>query len=72
MSSKVAVTVQAPVIAPVVYVVPLKEPPQPVTLEMVLPVAGEIVKLVELPCVTLRDVGLMEPLPLPAIAVFTV
>ena len=41
----VAETVQAPVIAPVVYVVPDNEPPQPVA-EAVYPAFGVTVKVV--------------------------
>jgi hypothetical protein len=55
----------------VVYVVPLSDPPHPLTLAIVLPVAGEIVKLVELPWLMVLDVGLIEPLPLPVTDVVT-
>ena len=68
----VAVTVQLLLIAPVVYVLPLSDPPQPLTLPMLLPDPGEIVKLVVLPWVTLREVGLIVPLPDPVVEVLTV
>ena len=38
-----AVTVQAAVIAPVVYVLPDNDPPQPLTVLIEYPVLGEIV-----------------------------
>ena len=66
-----AVTVQLVVICPVVYVVPLRDPPQPLTLSIELPDAGEIVKLVVLPWSTVLEVGLIDPLPLPATEVVT-
>ena len=45
LTENVAETVQAPVIAPVVYVVPDNEPPQPVA-EAVYPAFGVTVKVV--------------------------
>ena len=45
LTANVAETVQAPVIAPVVYVVPDNEPPQPVA-EAVYPAFGVTVKVV--------------------------
>jgi hypothetical protein len=53
-------------------VLPLSDPPQPLTLPMLLPDPGEIVKLVVLPWATLREVGLIVPLPVPVVEVLTV
>jgi hypothetical protein len=52
----------------VVYVLPLREPLQPVTLEMLYPEFGVTVNWAALPDATTADVGLMEP-PDPALAV---
>ena len=71
-SLNVALTVHVAVIGPVVYVVPLRDPPHPLTPAIVLPDAAEIVKLVVLPWLTVLEVGLIEPLPLPVTDVATV
>ena len=52
--------------------VPLSDPPHPLTLAMLLPDPAEIVKLVVLPWATLREVGLIVPLPVPVVVVLTV
>jgi hypothetical protein len=63
---KVAETVQFPVIAPVVYVLPDNVPPQPVTDEMPYPVFGATVNETVEPLFTVWAVlGLMLP-PIPA------
>ena len=64
-------TEQLLVTGPVVKVFPLSVPPQPVTLNIVLPTAGDITKLVVPPWVTVDDAGLIVPLPLPKIDVVT-
>jgi hypothetical protein len=64
----VATTVQSAVIGPVVYVVPLSEPLQPVTVEMLYPEFGVTVNWVAFPDCTEADGGLIEP-PDPALAV---
>ena len=61
----VALTVQAPVMAPVVYVVPTKLPPQPLADAVVYPEFAVTVKVVFNPWLTVRDVGLIDP-PVPA------
>jgi hypothetical protein len=61
-----AVTVQLPVIAPVVYVLPDNEPLHPLTETMLYPVLGVTVKAVVEPLLTVCAVeGLMLP-PEPA------
>lgn len=61
--AKLAVTVQSPVISPVVYVLPESVPPQPETAAMWYPVAGVIVNALELLKLTVCGVdGLMLPL----------
>ena len=62
---KVAETVHAAVIAPVVYVLPDRVPPQPVTVLIVYPVLGVTVKEVVDPCATEAEVGEIVP-PVPA------
>lgn len=61
----VAETVHAPVIAPVVYVVPESEPLHPET-DAVYPAFGVTVKVVVLPEVTVCEAGEMVP-PVPAV-----
>jgi hypothetical protein len=61
--AKLAVTAQSAVIAPVVYVLPDKVPPQPVTDAMWYPVFGVIVKeAVELLVTVCGVFGLILPL----------
>jgi hypothetical protein len=61
---KLAVTVQAPVIGPVVYVDPERLPPHPETDAIEYPVFGVSVKAVVLPWLTIWAVdGLIVPFP---------
>lgn len=61
MAAKTALTVQLPVIAVVVYVLPTSVPPQPVTLEMVKPVLGVTVSVALEPLITLCETGVTVP-----------
>ena len=66
---KLAATLQLAVMAPVVKVLPLSEPPQPVTALIVYPLFGVTVKLVVLLTITVCGVlGVMLP-PAPALGV---
>jgi hypothetical protein len=67
-SINVAVTVQLAVMEPVVYVLPLSEPSQPVTEAMLYPEFAVTVNEAVLPDCTEIDVGLTVP-PVPALAV---
>jgi len=65
---KLAVTMQGPVMVPVVKVLPIRLPPQPFTVPMLYPVFGLMVNVVVEPWLTNADVGFTLP-PVPAVAV---
>jgi hypothetical protein len=60
------------VIGPVVYILPNKDPPQPVTDSISEPVPSVTVKLVVWPWVTVADPGVIAPVPVPEVEVVTV
>jgi hypothetical protein len=62
LAEKLAVTVQAPVIAPVVNVLPESDPLQPEAEAMKYPEFGVTVKVVVEPWLTVCEAGEIEPL----------